>query len=191
MSSLLAPVRRSATKHAAILAAATDLVAEMGYAAVTMEAIAARAGVGKQTLYRWWPGKPALFAEIYIGLAPDETLAANTGTLPGDLGHLLDAAFRLWRDTPAADILAGLIGEAQRDAATHATVASALVGGRAALLATPVRRAIARGELPRATDVDWVVRKLTAVLWHAILIDRASLGPALRDRLIADVMTGG
>lgn len=191
MTNHAAPLRRSASKHAAILAAAAALVVEQGYVGVTMEAIAARAGVGKQTLYRWWPGKPALFVELYKSLAPDASLSADTGTLPGDLSHLLDAVFRLWRQTPAADILAGLIGEAQRDDSTREAVTSALVMGRADLLALPIRRAMLRGELPPNTDVGWVVRKLTAILWHALLIDRGSLGPALRDQLISDVLAGG
>ena len=183
--------RRSAHKHAAILDAASALVAEQGYTAVSMEAIAARAGVGKQTLYRWWPGKPALYIEVYTHLTPAAMLAIDTGTLPGDLSQLLDALLTQWISTPAADILAGLIGESQHDPAARAALAAGLVVGRADLLAEPLRRAIRRGELSAGTEVGWVVDKIVAILWHAVLINRAALGPALRDRLIADILAGG
>src|SRR5687768_18186494 len=58
--------RRSERSHHAILAATRELLLERGYAAVTIEGIAARAGVGKQTIYRWWPSKAALVLESYL-----------------------------------------------------------------------------------------------------------------------------
>ena len=58
--------RRSERSHEAILAATQRLLLERGYRELTIEGIAARAGVGKQTIYRWWPSKAALVLEAYL-----------------------------------------------------------------------------------------------------------------------------
>ena len=63
------PARRSERARQAILTAAAELVGDVGYSRLTVEAIAARAGVGKQTIYRWWADKGALILDAYLALA--------------------------------------------------------------------------------------------------------------------------
>ncbi|MEV4089583.1 helix-turn-helix domain-containing protein, partial [Nonomuraea fuscirosea] len=63
------PARRSERSRQAILDAARELVSEVGYAKLTIEAIAARAGVGKQTIYRWWPSKGAVVLDAFLALS--------------------------------------------------------------------------------------------------------------------------
>ncbi len=58
--------RRSERSHAAIVAATQELLVERGYRELTIEGVAARAGVGKQTIYRWWPSRAALVLEAYL-----------------------------------------------------------------------------------------------------------------------------
>ncbi|HST43532.1 MAG TPA: helix-turn-helix domain-containing protein, partial [Conexibacter sp.] len=60
------PARRSESSRRAVLAAADALIAEVGYRRLTIEAIAARAGVGKQTIYRWWPSKGAVVFDAFL-----------------------------------------------------------------------------------------------------------------------------
>ncbi|MFF2328735.1 MULTISPECIES: TetR/AcrR family transcriptional regulator [unclassified Streptomyces] len=75
--------KRSPEIHAAVLEAARDLVAELGYANVTMERIAERAGVSRMTAYRWWPNKSAVITEAFADrLAPGPT--PDTGSAEGD-----------------------------------------------------------------------------------------------------------
>ncbi len=88
--------RRSETARRAILAAALDLVGEVGYAKLTIEGIAAAAGVGKQTIYRWWPSKGSLLFDAFLTLATDgqEDQAAalpDTGDVMADLKMVLRA----------------------------------------------------------------------------------------------------
>ena len=61
------PGRRSESSHRAIVAATQELLVEVGYRELTIEGVAARAGVGKQTIYRWWPSRAALALEAYLG----------------------------------------------------------------------------------------------------------------------------
>jgi AcrR family transcriptional regulator len=65
--------RRSARAHQAILTATTEMLTEVGYGALTIEGIAARAGVGKTTVYRWWPTKGALVIEAIQVALPTPT----------------------------------------------------------------------------------------------------------------------
>src|SRR5919106_194274 len=87
--------RRNPTARRAILAAALDLVREVGYAKLSIEGIAARAGVGKQTIYRWWPSKGAVLFDAFLGLSEgDEGRPAplpDTGALAADLKLVLRA----------------------------------------------------------------------------------------------------
>lgn len=183
--------RRSDLRRRAILAAAAALVAEAGYAAVTIDAIAARAGAGKQTIYRWWPSKPALYVEVYDGLVPRAVLAADLGAAEADLVAVLDALFAGYRSGPAAAILAGLIGAAASDAAAAEAVRAGLVVGRGDLLTGPVRRAVARGELPAGTDADLVARTIVALVWHDVLMGRAAgLGRADAETIVAVALRG-
>ncbi|QNP73030.1 TetR/AcrR family transcriptional regulator [Streptomyces roseirectus] len=75
--------RRSETSRRAIYAAALGLVAESGYAKTTIEGIAARAGVGKQTIYRWWGSKADVLLEAFLDLGEQQV---GEGTLQGTTG---------------------------------------------------------------------------------------------------------
>ncbi|MET8681802.1 TetR/AcrR family transcriptional regulator [Streptomyces sp. NPDC004647] len=87
--------RRSERSRRAILDAALELVGELGYPRLTIEAIAGRAGVGKQTIYRWWPSKAAVLLDAFIALgeeaAAGEHEIPNTGDLEADLKFVLRA----------------------------------------------------------------------------------------------------
>ncbi|MCC3767547.1 TetR/AcrR family transcriptional regulator [Streptomyces sp. UNOC14_S4] len=85
--------RRSERSRRAILDAALELVGEVGFTRLTIEAIAARAGVGKQTIYRWWPSKAAVLFEAVVpeGLDPADIELPDTGDLEADLKLVLRA----------------------------------------------------------------------------------------------------
>ena len=76
---------RSETARQAILCAASGLLARDGFAGVTMEAIAARAGVSKATLYRWWPNKSAVLMEAFLAATAPCCAAPDTGDVRNDL----------------------------------------------------------------------------------------------------------
>ncbi|MCV7378059.1 TetR family transcriptional regulator [Mycobacterium alsense] len=80
------PRRRSEKSRTAIVTATRELLLERGFDGLTIEAVAARAGVGKQTIYRWWPTRPALVADVMLEDA-DKILASvdHTGDLAADL----------------------------------------------------------------------------------------------------------
>ena len=182
------PARRSEVKHRAILRSAAAAVAEGRFADVTIDAIALRAGVGKQTIYRWWPSKPALYVEVYADLVPPGLLTPDLGSARADLEELLRRLFRRLTETPAGAILAGLLALAQVDPAARAAITDGLVVGRRHLLHEPMRSGVARGELAGSFDVDWAADTITARIWHAVLLAPGRLTPDFARRLVAEVL---
>ncbi|MEV5238321.1 TetR/AcrR family transcriptional regulator [Streptomyces cinnamoneus] len=85
--------RRSERSRRAIFDAALELIGEVGYDKLTIEGIAARAGVGKQTIYRWWPSKAAVLLDAFIAEGGDEEIVLpDTGDLAADLKLVLRAS---------------------------------------------------------------------------------------------------
>lgn len=181
--------KRSDAKHRAILQAAADLVRKNGYHPVTIEQVAAAAGVGKQTIYRWWPSKPALYLEVYRTLVPPDVLTAADGDVRGKLRSLLVALFKTYRTTPASDILAGLIGDAQSDAAAADILREGLVSGRAEIITSLFDDAIRRGELPADFDVGRANDRLVALIWHRLLTGTGALDAAFARDVVDQVLT--
>ena len=185
------PRRRSGARQRAILEAAAALVGAQGYGAVTIEMIAAHAGAGKQTIYRWWPSKPALYVDVYSGLVPRALLAADTGDTARDLTLLLEALFSAYRAGPAAAILAGLIGAAATDPAAAAVLDAGVVADRGAFLTEPVERGLARGDVSATIDPAVVARTIIALVWWEVLMGRGpALGPADAARIVACALGG-
>src|ERR1700733_11955746 len=76
---------RSEEARVAVLEAADDLLVERGFAQLTIEGIAARAGVAKQTIYRWWPSKTDVLLDAFLADAAEELTPPDTGDLAADL----------------------------------------------------------------------------------------------------------
>jgi AcrR family transcriptional regulator len=159
---------RSAEAHAAILAAALELAVEGGLRGLSMEAIAARAGVGKATIYRRWKTKEALFAEAIgsIALAPE---VPDTGSARGDFEATSGAA--VGRMAPEAfRVLPRLMADAADDPELLAALREALVRPRRAAIAEILRRGIERGELRGDVDIDLVSDMLIGPMIARVLM---------------------
>ena len=141
--------RRGAQLEQAILDAAWDELREVGYARLTIEAVAARAGTSKPVIYRRWGGRPELVLAAWVRKLPVESEVPDTGTLHGDLRTLFSRIARR-ADSMMNEMVAGVMGDAFR----HPEVA-ALLGERLAnpspltdAVRTIVDKAVARAELP-------------------------------------------
>lgn len=182
--------RRNGSTHDAILDAAARLVRRRGYNGVTIEAIAAAAGAGKQTIYRWWPSKAALYLELYIGLAAAQQLTFDTGSVAGDLRFLLRRLFRIYAATPARAILAGLIAETQSDRRVARALIAELVRGRRHLIRRILERGQARGEIRGNADIDFAVDTISGAVWFRLLLGHAALDNRFADKLVAQIRYG-
>ena len=107
--------RRSHAAHQAILRSCVDLIRHHGPGAVTIEGVARAAGVGKQTIYRWWPSRGALLIDAMVtGRAQVELDLPDTGDLSADLAVVLTAVVRVLTG-PHGPLLAAVLGEMQHD----------------------------------------------------------------------------
>jgi AcrR family transcriptional regulator len=182
--------RRSEDSRGAILQAATELVVEQGYAAVSIEKIAQRAGTGKQTIYRWWPSKGDVLlealarkADIYVAL-PDE------GSWAADLRRMLDDSFALARVPELAELLRALMVEAQLDPAFGARFRAEFLERRRAAFATLVERARSRGDLPPALTPGFAADVVFGVLWYRLLAVPQPFDRTLTDHLVTLLTVG-
>lgn len=179
---------RNEAARRAILDAALELVAQDERTVVSVDAIAARAGVGKQTMYRWWPSKYAVLLEAISEKARLEVPVPETGRLDEDLRQFLIRSFRSAREPGTGAVLRTIMSEAQHNAEAMRLLREFTEGRRAAL-----RRILAngrdRGELRKDADLEMVVDQAYGVLWYRILVGHAPLSrPAagrLADALIA------
>jgi AcrR family transcriptional regulator len=160
---------RSQEADQAILAAAIQLLAERGLAGMSIEEVAARAGVAKTTIYRRWPSRGALALDAFLAEFQGQQPSPDTGTLRGDLLGALRAWIRSVTRTRAGPVVAGLIAEAQRDpelaTAWRGRVVERLRDQHKVLL----DRAVERGEIAAATDQDVVLDLLFGAAYHRLL----------------------
>lgn len=176
---------RSEASRQAILAAAVEELQDKGYAAVTVDAIAAKAGTGKQTIYRWWPSKADVVLEALLDLAEARIVVPDHGDLRADLEEFLAATFRQRGQRP---VLVGLMAQAVLDPAFGAAFRDRFLFARRAALRTILDRAVERGEIARNVDLELLLDVVYGVLWYRLLLDHVPLdeaaAPALAELVV-------
>ncbi|MFE2723219.1 TetR/AcrR family transcriptional regulator [Kitasatospora sp. NPDC059327] len=163
------PGGRSARVRADVVAATLAEVAEKAYDGLTVDAIAARSGVHKATLYRRWGGVDGLVADALTASADQPWSAPDTGDLATDLRRITHEVFAVFTDPELGPIPTALITAAQRsDIGT--TALRAFFTARHRQAAAVAARAVERGELPGGTDGAEVVRAATAPLYYRLFV---------------------
>jgi AcrR family transcriptional regulator len=182
---------RSEPARQAILAAATDLMLARGLSAVSMDAIAERAGVSKATIYRWWPTKETLALDaLYEELTEPSPEPPDTGTLRGDLGTLLGGWTERARGRPYGRVIGALVTEAATDATFGALYRERYIEPRRAQARSIFARAMARGEIATGTDIEATIDILYGALYHRLLHGHAPLSEDFVNYVVSVVASG-
>jgi len=181
---------RSVEADRAILAATVELLACEGYAGLSMEGVAARAGVGKATVYRRWPSKTDLVVHALRCVTAKREMVPDTGTVRGDLVAYLTHMLHKVRGSEAGRIMPGLLAELSRNPELAAAFRQGFVEPRRAEVAGALRRGIERGELRPDFDVDLVVDLGSAVFHHRMMLTGMPIDDGLPERL-ADLLLRG
>jgi AcrR family transcriptional regulator len=175
---------RSEEARQAVLEAADDLLAEIGFAAVTIEGIAARAGVGKQTIYRWWRSKTDVLMDAFLEDAIEHLIPQDSGDLDHDLrAHLRNLAEFLTQSDAGA-VFRALAGQAQHDPEMAERFRRDYLGQQREIDRVPLQRAIERGELAADTDIELAVDELVGPIYYRVLVTGEAVDSKFRDSLV-------
>src|SRR6476469_5742443 len=162
---------REESTEQAITAAARQVLADKGVARMSMEHVAAKAGVAKSTLYRRWPSKIELAVHA-VAATFDEIEIEDHGSLAADMRAGIGEAARLMRDPSTGGAYAALLAESARDPeGVGQKVRESLATRLHALVATSVERAIGRGEIRQdMIDVDLLADVVVGSVMHRALV---------------------
>ncbi|GLY96972.1 putative transcriptional regulator, TetR family protein [Actinoplanes sp. NBRC 103695] len=167
-----------------MLEAADDLLVERGFAKLTIEGIAQRAGVAKQTVYRWWSSKTEILLEAFVEDAAEELTPPDTGDLERDYREHLRRLARFLTESDAGAVFRALTAEAQHDPALAARLRAVHLDRQRERDRLPLERAIERGGLSAGADLDALVDRLVGPIYYRALVT----GQEVTDGYVAELV---
>jgi AcrR family transcriptional regulator len=180
------PTRRNERSRQAVLRATRELVSEMGYAKLSIEGIAARAGVGKQTIYRWWRSKGAVVFDSFLALSEgaDGMALPDTGDIEADLKTVLRATAAEFTDPAFEAPIRALNLEIVGDPELAAQYREKLAGPVDEAKKERLRSAQRAGQLAEDADLDLALELLYAPLYQRWLLRTGPITPEYADALV-------
>jgi AcrR family transcriptional regulator len=173
----------------AVLRATVELLGETGYAELSVDAIARRAGTSKPAIYRRWPSKAHLVHEAVFPIG-DATALPDTGSLAGDVREMVRRSAAFLTTPPARAALPGLVGEMAADMTLHAALLERFSDILSRGLTARLDDAVARGEArPDATAAE-LVEAVAGITLFALLTHGAALDDAWVERTAALITKG-
>jgi AcrR family transcriptional regulator len=182
--------RRSERARLAVLAAAAELIGSVGYDKMSIEAIAARAGVGKQTIYRWWPSKAAVVLDMWAPAVHPRIEFPDTGDLAADIKSQLKAVIDLGDDPIFGPSYRALVAESQHDMELAEQLLNRIIGPRIAACKGRLRIAQAAGQLRSDIDLELAVDLFYGGFYHRYLLRTAPLSADFADAIVDAALTG-
>lgn len=180
---------RSAEAQRAVLDAAREVFEERGYTAATIDAVAARSGVAKTTIYRWWPNRASLLvevlAEVHTAAVPLPAAGEPGRAIVGELRDAAGAANGL-----TGRLLTALLGEAQHDPEVSAELLEGLFHPRRASTARAIRRAQESGTLRPDVPPDIAADLLFGPLFYRMLVRHGPVTKAFMMQVFRYAMDG-
>ncbi|WP_026361391.1 TetR/AcrR family transcriptional regulator [Amycolatopsis nigrescens] len=187
--SITSPPRRQARSRQAILRACLELCQEVGFGHTTMDGIARRAGVGKQTIYRWWPSKAAVVMEAINEQAENAISMPDSGDIVADLRSQMRSVVAFLAGD-MAETVAGVIGAAQTDPALATALHEIAVEPHIARSHKRLEAARRQGQIRADTDLDAIVELLFSPLYFRLLLRAEPVSEAQVDATLDICFTG-
>ncbi|QHC23444.1 TetR/AcrR family transcriptional regulator [Streptomyces sp. GS7] len=181
---------RSDNRTETIMRAALDLALEVGYAKLSIEAVATRAGVGKHTVYRRWSSRGLLFLDAVLSLSTERLNHPNTGDVVADLRETMTKAVDLLGRPPWGPLYQALIGEAQHDPEVAAALNRRFIEPQTADTLARLKAAEEQGELAPGFDLDLAFDILSGPLYYRLLITQKPITHDYIDRVLQAVFAG-
>lgn len=181
---------RSAQVHQAILDAAVALFIQDGFEGMSVEAVAARAGVGKAAIYRRWPAKEALVIDAIAQLIA-EAPSPDSGSVRDDLVALARELHGLMSSSLTGGVFPRMAAEVARRSPLGRLYGQRVIGPRRAAIEAALRRGIDRGELPQDADLELAIDLLVGGLLLRKLTGRLPRSDATLPGRVVDMLLAG
>jgi AcrR family transcriptional regulator len=180
---------RDSRIDAAVLQAMVDLLGQSGYAGLSVDAIAQRAGTSKPAIYRRWPSKAHLVHEAVFPLS-DATELPDTGALAGDVREMMRRTVLVLTTPAARAALPGLVGEMAADLTLHAALLERFSGILATGMTERLNKAMARNEVRPDVTAAEVTEALGGITFLALLTRGAELDDTWVERTATLILRG-
>jgi AcrR family transcriptional regulator len=181
---------RSDASRSAILKAAYQILREGGFAQFTVEGVAARAGAGKATIYRWWASKGMLAVEAFmVAVAPQMDAISESDQPLVDLRKQLHLAAAIYRGR-AGQLLRELMALRQADEETSKQLVSDFLEPRRKAAFITLNRALEHGDLKPGIDLEVLADALWGPIFHRVLVTQTSISKQFIDKLLDLVFAG-
>ena len=180
---------RSEEARLSILRSTSKLLAKQGFSELTIEAVAAHAGVGKATVYRWWPDKAALVADAFASSTTHKLHFPDTGSLRKDMSGQMRQLIKIFRSRRGR-IVSAMLGAGQSDSSLIAAFRERFLKPRRQEAYATLRRGIRRGELPENIDMDLLLDSLYGPIYMRFLIGHDKLTPEFVESLCELTLRG-
>lgn len=180
---------RSEEARLAILRTTLQVLGKTGFSNLTIEEVAGRAGVGKATVYRWWPNKAALIADAFAQRTVRNLRFPDTGSVYTDMSQQMRRLVKIFR-SPTGRIVSAILAAGQSDPTIIQAFRDRFLWPRRREAYATLNRGIQRGELRRNIDPNLVLDSLYGPIYMRFLIQHDRLTPEFIDRLCALVLRG-
>jgi AcrR family transcriptional regulator len=180
---------RSEHAHQAILTAARELLIEGGFSALRLEHVAARAGVGKATIYRRWASKEALAQDLLLQLAGPHIAVAETGNTREELLAAVTNPMRALTETDFGPVIRAMLAQIASNPSIGDPFRATVVAARRAEVARVIQRGIARGDLRPDADAALATELLVGPVYFRLLFGGV-LDLDFAERVVDGVLRG-
>jgi AcrR family transcriptional regulator len=180
---------RSEKTRLAVLEATADLLEEGGLGAATIEAIAARAGVSKVTIYKWWPSRGSVAIDALFHRHHQTIDFPDTGDVAKDLTSQMLVMVKAFRGR-TGEIMAQLIGQAQSDPVLAETLRTGWLQPRREVSSAVIRRGIDRGEIRADVDIPLLMDQLWGPIYYRLVARHGALSDEFVRGLVTNLMNG-
>jgi AcrR family transcriptional regulator len=171
------------------LVAARELLIEEGFTRLRLEHVAARAGVGKATIYRRWSSKEALALELLMELAAPHIAVEETGDTREELAAAVTNAMRAVTATPFGPVIRALLSQIATNPSLGDPFRATVVQGRRGEIARVLERGIARGDLRSDADASVATELLVGPVYFRLMFG-GDLDREFADRVVQAVLDG-
>jgi AcrR family transcriptional regulator len=180
---------RSERADQVILVAAAEIMAEKGVHGLSIEEVAARAGVGKTTIYRRWSSRGTLALDAFLAEFPRPANLPDTGTLVGDLREALGSSVNAITRSSGAAMLVGLLAEIQHDRDLAVAWQDQFSAPLRAQYSILLDRAVSRGEIPADLDAGFVIDMMFGACYYRLLQHGPRGRRPLNEQFVSQVVT--